>query len=87
MRVISEVNEPLYNTILESHKQVLKYCEKIEELYNVDIILYHLKGMIYRIEIKKKGNVLNIIDKRYDIPAQFKNYLKGLIDAHKIQIK
>ena len=83
MRVIDETEEQIHNLLIESHQEVLDYCKKIEELYNVDILLYNGKGMVYRLQIKHKGNILSIIDKKFSTPAKFKNYLKGLIDAHK----
>lgn len=87
MKVISQSNEQIHKLSLESHQEVLNYCKKIEELYFVDILLYHIRAMEYRIEIKHKGCVLNIIDKNFNTPAKLKNYLKGLIDAHKIELK
>lgn len=88
MKVINTLNEELTSqSIIDSHNEVLKYCEEIERIYNVDVLIKHTRGMEYVINIIDKDTDKILCICRKNIPSKVKNYLKGLIDAHKIQLK
>ena len=88
MQIINISNEEItYKPSIESHNEVLKYCETIEELYNVRITLEHNKAIEYTINIidLESNKIVGI--RRKAIPGKLKNYLKGLIDAHKMKLR
>lgn len=88
MKVINIKNEELtYKPSIDSHNYVLKQCEEIEKLYNVEIILTHNMGMEYSIKIKDLYSDLVLLKYDRNTPGKAKNYLKGLIDASKLEIK
>lgn len=87
MKVINTNKEKVRDSMLESHNEVLKQCEQIENLYAVIITIHHNRAMEYSFEIKDLYSDLVLLKYSKNIPGKAKNYLKGLIDAHKIQIK
>ena len=88
MKVINLMNEELtYRPAIESHNYVLKQCEEVESLYNVEIVLTHNNAMEYSIEIRDLETWLPIQNYKMNTPGKTKNYLKGLIEAHKLQLK
>lgn len=79
--------ELTYRPSIESHKYILNQCRQIEELYNVEIIIKHDRAMEYSLEIKDLYSDLVLLRYSKNTPGKAKNYLKGLIDAHKIELK
>lgn len=87
MKVINTDNTQISDLMKESHDEVLKFCNKIEELYAVEITIKHNRAMEYSFEIRDLYSDLVLLRYNKNIPGKAKNYLKGLIDAHKIQLK
>ena len=87
MKVINLSNEEISDLMKESHQEVLKQCERIEILYSVEITIKHNRAMEYSLEIRDLYSDLVLLRYGKNIPGKVKNYLKGLIDAHKIQLK
>ncbi|MBR3117577.1 MAG: hypothetical protein IKL65_00490 [Bacilli bacterium] len=87
MKVINLSNEEISDLMKESHQEVLKQCEKIEELYNVEVTIKHDRAMEYSMEMKDLYSDLVLLRYGKNIPGKVKNYLKGLIDAHKIELR
>ena len=87
MKVINTTKEEVRDSMLESHNEVLKQCEQIEKLYAVIITIHHNKAMEYSFEIKDLYSDLILLRYSMNTPGKAKNYLKGLIDAHKIELK
>ena len=87
MKVINLSNEEISDLMKESHQEVLKQCERIEILYSVEITIKHNRAMEYSFEIKDLYSDLVLLRYSKNIPGKAKNYLKGLIDAHKIELK
>lgn len=79
--------ELTYKPSIESHNEILKYCKQIEDLYCVEIIIKHDRAMEYSLEIKDLYSDLVLLRYSKNTPGKCKNYLKGLIDAHKIELK
>lgn len=78
--------ELTYRPSIESHNEVLKLCEQIESLYNVEITIKHDRAMEYSIQIKDKYSDLVLCKYHKNIPGKTKNYLIGLIDASKLEL-
>lgn len=87
MKLINISNEEITDLMKESHQEVLKQCEKIEELYAVEITIKHNRAMEYSLEIRDLYSDLVLLRYGKNIPGKVKNYLKGLIDAHKIELR
>lgn len=87
MKVINLSNEEISDLIKESHQELLKQCERIEILYSVEITIKHDRAMEYSLEIRDLYSDLVLLRYGKNIPGKVKNYLKGLIDAHKIELR
>lgn len=87
MQVINTSTEEIHNIMIESHQEVLRQCEIIESLYNVEIIVTHNRAVEYSLEIRDLYSDLVLLKYSKNIPGKVKNYLKGLIDANKISLK
>lgn len=88
MQIIDISKEELtFEPLIESHNEVLKYCETIEGLYNVRITLEHNRAVEYTINIIDIESNKIVSIQRKAMPGKLKNYLKGLIDAHKLHLK
>lgn len=87
MKVINLSNEEISDLMKESHQEVLKQCERIEILYSVEITIKHNRAMEYLLEIRDLYSDLVLLRYGKNIPGKVKNYLKGLIDAHKIELR
>ena len=84
MRDINLSEDITYNPAIQSHNQVLELCKTIEDIYNVEIVIKHNRGMEYELEIISN---LDVIKYNKNTPGKTKNYLKGLIDANKLRVK
>lgn len=87
MQVINTSKEEIHEVMIDSHQEVLKYCNKIEELYAVEITIKHNRAIEYSLEIRDLYSDLVLLRYGKNIPGKVKNYLKGLIDAHKIELR
>ena len=79
--------ELTHQPTIDSHNEVLKYCDELERLYALHIVVTHNNGMEYSFQIRDLYSDLVLLNYHKNTPGKAKNYLKGLIDAHKIQLK